>query len=56
MQAHTQAHTHTHFAPRPRQLNKTQKAMLASEEGQLAARLAKQLVTIETNVKAPPVT
>lgn len=35
-------------------LNKTQMAMLLSEEGQTAAWFAKQLVTINTTLKAPP--
>jgi hypothetical protein len=37
------------------QLNKKQKAMLSSEEGRAAARLARELVTIRTDLRAPAV-
>jgi hypothetical protein len=36
-------------------LNKTQLQMLASPEGAAAARFAKHLVTIVTDLKHPPV-
>lgn len=48
----TNASTHT---PARRQLNKKQREVLASDEGALAARLAKQLVTIVTDLKQPDV-
>jgi hypothetical protein len=35
-------------------LNKTQRAMLLSEEGRVAASFMKELVTIHTDLKAPP--
>jgi hypothetical protein len=37
------------------QLNKKQRAVLSSEDGAAAARLAKRLVTIATDLKAPAV-
>lgn len=35
-------------------LNKTQRALLLSEEGRVAAAFMKELVTIHTDLKAPP--
>lgn len=35
-------------------LNKPQRAVLLSEEGRLAATFMKELVTINTHLKAPP--
>ena len=39
----------------PRQLNKKQLAVLASDEGRAAARLSRELVTIVTDLKQPAV-